>query len=311
LPKGATLYHVYGNVGGLATSLIGRNPVALVPNPRDLNDVLTTIHRLRPAFFPAVPSLLTALLNHPRVRNGAVDFSSLKLCISGGATLLNETRRRLETLVRGRVVDAYSLTEAMNAAVIGPVLGPSEPGAIGLPLPDVQLRIVHADREWDVLGPGEVGEVLLRAPQLMQGYWNRPGETAEIIKDGWLHTGDIGYLDEAGHLFLIDRKKDVIKPGGQQVWPREVEEVLATHPAVQEVAVAGITGDHGEAVKAWVVLRPNRQASREELRTHCGHLLASYKVPRHMDFCESLPKSHVGKILRQDLQRRERPHARH
>lgn len=295
------LFHVYGNVGGLGTSLVAGHPVALVPDPRDIDDLLTTIAELRPAFLPAVPSLLTALVNHPRVRSGAVDLSCLKVCISGASPLLAETRARFEAIGGVRVVDAYSLTEAMNAAVIGPVTGPRTPGAVGRPLPDVELRIVDADAR--DLPQGKVGEVLLRAPQLMQGYWNRPQESAKAIRSGWLHTGDAGYLGRGGELFLVDRMKDVIKPGGHQVWPRDVEEVIASHPAVSEVGVAGAIDEYGEAVTAWVVLRPGHHVSGDDLRAYCRRSLAPYQVPRHVEFRPSLPKSTVGKVLRRELRK--------
>jgi long-chain acyl-CoA synthetase len=147
-----------------------------------------------------------------------------------------------------------------------------------------------------------VGEILMRAPNLMQGYWQRPDETAEVIRDGWLYTGDLGYLDEDGYLFVVDRKKDLIKPGGRQVWPREVEEAIAAHPAVAEVGVAGVPDERlGEAVKAWVVLRAGREVTVEELRAYCKQLLAPYKVPKRIEFRDSLPKSAVGKVLRREL----------
>lgn len=296
------LFHVYGNVGVLGTSLIGANPVVLVPNPRDLNDLIATIGKTRPAFFPAVPTLLSALVNHPHVGGRTVDFTSLKLCISGAAPLLAEVQQRFEALTGGRVIDAYSLTEAMNAAVAQPVKGAPTRGSVGMPLPDVEIRIVNAEDDRGDLPPGEPGEILMRAPQLMREYWRRPEETAELIRDGWLHTGDIGYLDENGFLFIVDRMKDMIKPGGFQVWPREVEEVIATHPAVAEVGVAGVRDAHqGEAVKAWVVLREGEQLTPEEVRSWCRERMAAFKVPRFVEFPEALPKSQVGKVLRRVL----------
>jgi long-chain acyl-CoA synthetase len=295
------LFHIYGNIAILATSLIGHHPVALIPNPRDLGDVVRTIERTHAAFFPAVPALFNALLDHPKVNSGKADFSSVKLCISGSAPLMAESRRRFESLTGGRIVDAYSITEAMNAAIVNPVSRPPRPGAIGLPLPDVELRITELDGDRN-LGPGEDGELLIRAPQLMSGYWGRPAETSEMIVDGWLHTGDIGHLDEDGYVHVVDRRKDMIKPGGYAVWPREVEEVIAAHPDVVEVGVAGVPDAHqGEAVKAWVVARPGVALPAEDLRTWCRERLAPYKVPRQIEFRDLLPRSHVGKVLRRDL----------
>jgi long-chain acyl-CoA synthetase len=164
------------------------------------------------------------------------------------------------------------------------------------------VRIVDVETGKRNLALCETGEVVLRAPQIMEGYWGHPEETAEMIRDGWVYTGDIGYMDEDGYLFLIDRKKDLIKPGGFQVWPREVEEVLATHPAVADVCVGGISdSEYGEAVKAWVVLHPGKTASVDELKEHCRQKLARYKVPRQIEFRDSLPKTMVGKVLRRML----------
>jgi len=296
------LFHAYAQCGIMTVALIGHNPLALVPNPRDLDDVLATIRRVRPAFLPGVPTLFVALLNHPDVQAGRVDFRSIKLCISGAAPLLAEIKHQFEAVTGGRMVEAYALTETMLAGVITPVHGTYKEGAVGVPLPDVEVRIVDADTGQRNLPSGEVGEVLMRAPQLMAGYWQRPTETANALRDGWLYTGDLGYLDEDGYLHIVDRKKDVIKPSGFQVWPREVEEVIASHPAVAEVGVAGVLDERqGEAVKAWVVLREGEQVTADELRAYCREKLAAYKVPKHVEFRSDLPKSMVGKVLRREL----------
>ena len=295
------LFHVYGNVGVVATALVGRHPLALVPNPRDLDDLIKTVRKVKPAFLPGIPTLFIALLNHPQVQAGKVDFRSMKLCISGAAPLLAETKKRFESLTGGTMVEGYALTESMMAAVVGPVHGPYKEGAVGIPLPDVELRIVDSITGID-LPACDVGEILMRAPQLMVEYWQQPEETAATIRDGWLYTGDLGYLDEDGYLFIVDRKKDLIKPSGFQVWPREVEEVIAAHPAVNEVGVAGIPDAYqGEAVKAWVMLREGHEATAEEIRAHCRQRLAAYKVPKQVEFVDELPKSTVGKVLRRLL----------
>lgn len=295
------LFHVYG-VGILSTALIGHNPIALVPNPRDLKDLIATIRRTRPAFVPGVPTLFDALLNHPDIQTGKVDFKSIKLCISGASPLLLETKRRFEMITGGRMVEVYALTESMAAAVISPVHGEYRSGAVGLPVVDVDIRIVDAHTGKGKLTSGEVGEVLIRAPQVMQSYWRRPDETKAIIRDGWLHTGDLGYLDKDGYLFIVDRMKDLIKPSGFQVWPREVEEVIASHPAVYQVGVAGVPDPYqGEAVKAWIVLHRGHQITIDELRTYCRKELVAYKVPKHVEFRNTLPMSHYGKVLRREL----------
>jgi long-chain acyl-CoA synthetase len=296
------LFHAYGLVGVMATGLVGHNTFAVVPNPRDLNDLLKTIQKVRPAFLPGVPTLFNALLDHPKVKSGQVDLTSIKLCISGASSLLAETKQRFEKVTGGRIIEAYALTESMLGATVSPVLGVYKPGSIGIPLPDVEVRIVDVETGDDKLTYGEIGEILLRAPQIMQGYWKKPDETANILRDGWLFTGDIGYQDEDGYVFIVDRKKDLIKPSGFQVWPRDVEEVIGSHPAVAEVCVGGIPDLHTvEAVKAWVVLYPGQQLSEAELRDYCRKGLAAYKIPKVVEFMASLPKSNVGKILRREL----------
>jgi long-chain acyl-CoA synthetase len=306
------LFHVYANAGIQCESFVGGNTLSLIPNPRDIKDVLHAIRKDRPTFFVSVPTLFIALLNHPDVKAGKVDFKSIKLCISGAAPLMAETKKSFEELTGGRILEGYSLTEAMMACTVNPALGEKKIGSIGMPLPDVEARVVDPDEGDKILPPGEVGEILLRAPQLMQGYWKNPEETAGVLKvhgEGgpWLHTGDLGYMDEDGYIFIVDRKKDVIKPSGFQVWPREVEEVISSHPAVLEVGVAGVPDDYqGEAVKAWVVLRSGQQATTDEIRQYCRQKLAPYKVPKHIEFREGLPKSMVGKVLRRLLAQEEK-----
>jgi long-chain acyl-CoA synthetase len=300
------LFHVYGNVGVQSLALVSHNAVALVPNPRDIDDVLSTIDRVRPAFFTAVPTLFIALLNHERVKTGRVSFRSIKVCFSGAAPLLAETKTRFEALTGGRIVEGYSLTEAMMACVVNPLRGPNKIGSVGLPLPDVEVRIVDPINA-AAMPAGEVGEILLRGPQLMSSYWNDPEETALVLQphgEGgpWLHTGDLGYVDEDGYLFIVDRQKDLIKTSGFQVWPREVEEALATHPAVAEVGVAGVNDPvKGQAVRAWVVLHAGQQVSEHDLQAHCRAIVARYKVPTRIEFRQQLPKTMVGKVLRRQL----------
>jgi len=304
------MFHVYGNVGVQSLAFLTRNPIALVPNPRDLGDLLKTIRKVKPAFFNGVPSLYVALLNHPDVQNGKVDFRSIKICFSGAAPLMAETKQRFETLTGGRIVEGYSLTEAMMALCVNPVQGENKIGSVGMPLPDVLVRIVDDAEGTRVLPVGEVGEICIAAPQLMTGFWNQAEETADALRehadeDGtrrWLHTGDLGCMDADGYVFIVDRKKDLIKTSGNQVWPREVEEILSAHPAVAEVGVAGVPDDSkGEAVQAWVVLRTGQSAGEEELRVFCRERLAPYKVPSRVEFRKELPKTLIGKVLRRVL----------
>lgn len=296
------LFHAYAQVGIMASAIIRRSPMVLVPDPRDVDALIATIKRLRVGLLPGVPTLFNALAAHPRLRRDPDALRSLRLIVSGASALHLETRNRFEQLTGGQIIEAYGLTETLISPVCSPVFGHRKNGSVGLPAPDVDIRIVDADSAAQVLPAGEIGEILIRSPQVMSGYWRNPEETAAVLRDGWIHTGDLGYLDEEGYLFIVDRKKDVIKPGGFQVWPREVEEVIARHPAVLETGVAGVPDDYqGEAVKAWVVLREGGSLDAAELKTHCRKELAAYKVPRHIEFCDSLPKSAIGKVLRRAL----------
>lgn len=296
------LFHVAGNVAIMGKAILGKNPLILIANPREIDDLVQTIKKYRPGLLPGVPTLFNALLNHKDVKSKKVDFTSIKICISGAAPLMAETKKRFDAITGGSMVEGYALTESMMAGVFVPIHGTYKEGSTGLPLPDVDLRIVDDETGNSDKQTGEVGEILIQAQQLMQGYWNQPKETAETIIDGWLHTGDMGYLDEDGYLFIVDRKKDLIKPSGFQVWPREVEEAIASHPAVAEVGVAGVADEYqGESVKAWIVLRENQSVTKEDILTHCKDSLAKYKIPKYVEFRDSLPKSTVGKVLRREL----------
>jgi long-chain acyl-CoA synthetase len=301
------LFHSFAAVGAQSFALGSRATLVLVPNPRDIDDLVKTLEGARATLFAGVPTLYNAILNHPRVRAGRVDFRSMRMCLSGAAPLLAETQRRFESLTGSRILEAYSLTEAMLAISANPMHGVRKPGSVGMPVSDVEMRVVDAEQGERELAPGEVGEILIRAPQLMPGYWRNEDESRQALRahgpgGAWLHTGDLGYLDEDGYLFVVDRLKDLMKPSGMQVWPREVEEVLAAHPAVAEVGVAGVQDPaKGEVVKAWVVLRDGAQASGDEIRGHCKARLAPYKVPAQVEFRDSLPKSMIGKVLRRKL----------
>jgi len=304
------LFHVYGMGGVFPTGLVAHAPLGVVPNPRDMEDMLAVIKKIKPAFLPGVPTLFNALLNQPRVQSGKVSLRSLKLNISGASPLLAEIKQRFEKATGGRIIEGFGMTETMMATITTPTMGLYKPGAVGIPLPDIELRVVDADTGEKEMAPNQVGEFIIRAPNLMKGYWGKPTETANTIRDGWLYTGDLGYMDEDGYMFIVDRKKDLIKPSGFQVWPREVEEVIAAHPAVAEVGVAGVPDLHqGEAVKAWVVLRAGQTVSVDELREYCRQKLTGYKVPKHIQFIDSLPKSTVGKILRRELVAKEKAKA--
>ena len=301
------LFHTYANTGVQSLALINHNPIALIPNPREIRDVLKEIIDVKPAFICTVPTLLTGIMNHSMAREGKVDFSSIKLCFSGAAALMAETKKRFEELTGGVIVEGYSLTEAQMAVIANPVRGEKKIGSVGMPLPDVHVTILDAEDGVTPVPRGEVGEIVLRAPQLMQGYWRRPDDTSDMLRtndrgERLLFTGDLGYLDEDGYVFIVDRKKDLIKTCGFQVWPREIEEVISAHPAVAEVGVVGLPDQmRGETVKAWIVLRPGQNATGAELKAFCRDRLAPYKVPGKYEFVKELPKTQIGKVLRRVL----------
>jgi long-chain acyl-CoA synthetase len=279
----------------------------MVPNPRDLKDVLENIQKYKATLFPGVPAMYNGINNYPDVAAGKYDLSSIKACISGSAPLLLETKLRFEELTGGKLFEGYGLSEAPTATHCNPLFGENRTGSIGLPLPDVECRIISLDDEMTVLEPNEIGELILRGPQIMHGYYNMPTETGNTLREGWLYTGDIARMDEDGYFYIVDRKKELIKPGGYQVWPREVEEVIALNPKVLDVGVAGIPDPYrGETVKAWVVVKPGETLTEGELKEWCREKLATYKVPTHIEFRSELPKTTVGKILRRELIRQHK-----
>jgi long-chain acyl-CoA synthetase len=300
------LFHVYGMVAGMCFAMRAASSMVMIPNPRDLKDVLDNLQKYKATIYPGVPAMYNGLNNHPDVQAKKYDISSIKYCISGSAPLLRETKEKFEALTGGKLVEGYGLSETPTATHCNPLLGKNPPGSIGLPLPDVDCRIVSLDDEVTVMPVGEIGELVIKAPNVMKGYHNMPTETANSLRDGWLYTGDIARMDEEGFFYIVDRKKELIKPGGYQVWPRDVEEVIAMNPKVLEVGVAGIPDPYrGETVKAWVVLKPGEKASQEEIKDWCKDRLAKFKIPTHVEFRDALPRTTVGKLLRRELVRQE------
>ena len=309
---GIPLFHVYGMVAGMNLAMATGSTMVMVPNVRDLKDVMDNISKYRCTIFPGVPALYNGINNHPDVKAGKYDLSSIKACISGSAPLMRETKEQFETLTGGKVFEGYGLSEAPTGTHCNPLLGVNKTGSIGMPLPNMECRVVSLDDGETDLAQGEIGELLLHGPQVMKGYHNMPTETANSLrkdKDGkiWLYTGDIVRMDEDGYFYIVDRKKELIKPGGFQVWPREVEEAIASHPKVLEVGVGGIPDpNRGETVKAWIVLKTDETLTVEELKAYCKERLAPYKVPTHFEFRSELPKTTVGKILRRELIRQHK-----
>ena len=301
------LYHVYGMVAGMNFALAVGASLVMIPDARDIKDDLDNIQKYKATIFPGVPTLYNAINNHPDVMAGKYNLSSIKACISGSAPLMRETKERFEALTGGAVFEGYGLSEAPTATHCNPLLGENRTGSIGLPLPDVDARIISLEDEVTVLPVGEIGELVLKGPQVFKGYHNMPTETTNTLRDGWLYTGDIARMDEDGYFYIVDRKKELIKPGGFQVWPREVEEVISDNPKVLEVGVAGIPDPYrGETVKAWIVVKPDETLTEDEIKDWCKERLAKYKVPTYVEFRDELPKTTVGKILRRELVRQHK-----
>lgn len=298
-------FHSYGMVTATIFTLSIGGKLVIIPNPRDLKDVLGSINKYKPAYFPGVPAMYVAINNNPEVAAGKYDLHSIRACISGSAPLLVETKRKFEELSGGVLVEGYGLTESHVATHANPLRGKNMPGSIGLPLPGVEAKIMDAVEGDQELPIGAIGELVMRGPTIMQGYWNMPNETTNTLRDGWLYTGDIARMDEEGYFYIEDRKKDLIICGGYNVYPREVEEVLSRHPAVMEVSVAGVPdAKRGETVKAWVIKRPGHEnVTESEIITWSKGELAAYKYPRFIEFRDELPKTTVGKVLKRELLR--------
>lgn len=294
-------FHSYGMITVMALApSIGATIVA-IPNPRDQKDVLSSINKYKPTVFPGVPAMYIAINNNPEVAAGKYDLRSIRACISGSAPLLLETKTNFERISGAKLVEGYGLTEAHVVTHANPIYGENRPG-IGLPLPNVEARIVNAEDGETEVPVGEIGELVIRSPSLMAGYWQMPTETANTLRDGWLYTGDIARMDEDGYFYIEDRKKDMIIAGGFNIYPREVEEVLAEHPAVVEVAVAGVPdARRGETVKAWIVKRSDDPTTEAEIIEWCKERMAKYKYPREIEFRSELPRTTVGKVLKREL----------
>jgi long-chain acyl-CoA synthetase len=300
-------FHAYGLTVSLLLGV--RIGAALVVMPRfDIEDVLAAVDRYRPTLFPGVPTMYVAINN--AVAKGGHDLSCIKACLSGAAPLPMEVAERFERYSGGRLVEGYGLTECSPVALANPIYGKRKAGTIGMPLPDTLARVADPSDPARTMPTGETGELAISGPQVMLGYWNRAEETAQVLRDGWLLSGDLAVTDEEGYFQIVDRKKDLIIVGGYNVYPGEVEEVLLGHPKVLEVAVAGVPDSYrGETVKAFVVLRPGERATAEELRRFARERLAAYKVPRSVEFRDQLPKTMVGKVLRRALVEEEQGRA--
>ena len=292
------LFHVYGLTTVLILSVMLGNRMVLLPK-FDPETALKTISKQKPTLFPGAPTLYIGLMNHPDIEK--YDLSSIEACLSGSAPLPAEVQEKFEKITGGKLVEGYGLTETSPVTHTNLVWGERVKGSVGMPYPDTDSKIFRSGTTEEV-PHGEIGEIAIQGPQVMKGYWNRPDDTAATIVDGWLLTGDLGYMDDEGQFFIVDRKKDMIIAGGFNIYPREIEEVLYEHEAIQECVVAGIPDPYrGETVKAYIVLKEGYTVTEDEFNSYCREHLASFKVPRIYEFRTELPKTAVGKILRRSL----------
>lgn len=305
------LFHSYGMTGGMTLSVLTAATMVLVPDPRDLKDIIHTLVHARPTLYPGVPAIYNAINNYPDI--GKYDLHSIRYCVSGSAGLPREVQDRFQELTGARLVEGYGLSESSPVTHGNPILGDNRTGTIGLPWPDTEVKIVDAETGEQELAIGQEGELCIRGPQVMKGYWNMPLESANALRpdpvDGrpWLYTGDIATMDPDGYFRIVDRKKDVIiGTGGYKIFPREIEEVLFQHPKVLEAAAIGVPmEDKGDRVKVFVVLRPGEHSSPEDIVSFCQERLAPFKVPKQVEFRGAIPKTIVGKPLRRELRAEE------
>lgn len=296
-------FHIYG----LTTCLTWPTSMGatLAPFPRYVPmDVLKGIQKLRPTVFPGAPALYISLLQQKDICK--YDLSSINCCVSGSAPMPVEYMEQFAQMTGTHIAEGYGLTEASPVTHFNPIEGIRKNGSIGLPFPDTEAKIVDMDVGGDPLEPGQRGELAVRGPQVMKEYYNRPDSTADVLRNGWLYTGDIAYMDEEGYFFIVDRKKDLIISGGYNIYPREIDEVLHAHPKIEEAVSVGIPHEaRGEIVKAYVIVREGEELSRSDVIAYCRKKLANYKVPRRVEFRRELPKTMVGKVLRRALRDEE------
>lgn len=298
------IFHGFGMSVCMNASLISGGTCILLPR-FSVDDMLKAIQRYRPTIFAGVPTMYIGMLNHDNFSK--YDLSSLRGCFVGAAPLPLEVKEQFEKITGGRLLEGYGLTEAVTAICCNPFKGINKSGSIGIPFADTVITVRDIETGTRDLPPGEIGELVIQGPTLMLGYYNRPEETQEALRGGWLYTGDLGYMDEDGYFYIVDRKKDLIITGGFNVYPKEVEDVLYRHPAVAEACVIGVPDDYaGEKVKAFVKLKEGAAATEQEIIAFCREHLTRYKVPKEVELVEDLPKSPIGKILKKELRQRQR-----
>jgi long-chain acyl-CoA synthetase len=297
-------FHVFGLSTAMNLSIYMGWTDILVPRPQP-EPLLESIQKFRPTFAPLVPTMYIGMLNHPNLKK--TDMTCIRGCFSGSAPLPVEVIHDFEKATGAIIVEGFGMTETTPVTHVNPFAGGARKvGSIGLPIPDTDARIVDLETGTKDVAPGEAGELIVKGPQIMKGYLNRPDETANTLKDGWCYTGDIAKIDDDGYFYIVDRKKDMIISGGYNVYPRDIDEIFYEHPKVQEAAAIGIPDPkRGENIKVFVVLKENETATPEELIEYCKTKLATYKLPTEIEFRKELPKSTVGKILRKELKAEE------
>ena len=293
-------FHSFGMTTAMNIGIFHGYADVLIPKP-EAKPILEAIHKHKATYMPAVPTLYNGMINFPELKN--YNLKSLKGCFSGGAPLPMETLKNFGKLTGAQICEGYGLTETSPVTHINPYGAITKPGTIGVPVSNTDAKIVDVDDyNKEITTPGEPGELCLKGPQIMKGYINRPDETAITLRDGWLLTGDIAIVDEEGYFTIVDRKKDMIISGGFNIYPRDVDEVLFTHPKILEGCAIGIPDEYsGERIKAYVVLKEGETAAAIEIIDYCKENLVKYKVPKYVEFVTELPKSAVGKILRKEL----------
>ena len=297
-------FHVYGMTACMIYAISIGAEIVVIPRPRPIDIVLDTIAKTKPTVFPGVPTIYAAINNHPKVKE--YDLRSIKYCLSGAAPLPVEVQEQFERITGGKLVEGFGMSELSPVSHCNPLEGKRKAGSIGIPVPETESKIVDLETGED-LPIGKEGELVVRGPQMMLGYWNRPDETAHTIRNGWLHTGDVAKMDDDGYTYIVDRAKDMIAASGLKVLPREVEEILYMHPKVMEAVVAGVPDRYrGETVKAYVVLKTGESSTPQEIQDFCRLHLAPFKVPTAVDFRAELPKTLVGKVLRRVLVEEEK-----
>lgn len=302
------VFHVYGMTNCVNYAVACAATQILLPR-FELDKFMEVINKYKPTLFPGAPTLYMAINSHPRISEYKDSLAAIKVCNSGSAPLPLEVAQMFAEVTQGEgnLVEGYGLSEASPVTHSNPLDRPTRAGSMGIPFPDTDSIIVDLETGDRELPVGEIGELCIRGPQVMKGYWEKPEETAETMRNGWLHTGDIARMDEDGYFYIIDRKKDIIIAGGYNVYPRDIEEVLYEHPKVKEVVVAGVPDMYrGETTKAYIVLKPNMEAIEEEFISFCRTKMAAYKVPRLVEFRNELPRTIVGKVLRRQLVEEEK-----